>query len=299
MKRRPVFAVISILAGLLCFAACGSSGGRVVYQYSETEVLMDGSHIQKTVYAPGEMKLYYRGMDLDESQIKCYDADFMELDGEFAHTFKNGVLTIKADFAEQISGLMIDDSVHDTIYRLRYLDSPQFAWLADTLWYDYGWMELGDAERYYSEAELQTQADKANEERQETLDLFALLEGTWVSEDGLQKYEFAVNVDKSGMECCNMWWNSDAQRWDCWSIFAKSAYQTKGLDALFAFDFGRDEDSDYDEIAEKAEKLIAITLVNSDHAAADLRVLYDSEENVIKDTDVIYHKQRACGTYPE
>ena len=40
-----------------------------------------------------------------------------------------------------------------------------------------------------------------------------------------------------------------------------------------------------------AEKQIAITLANSDHAAADVRVLYDSEENVIKDTYPIYHKQ--------
>ena len=46
-----------------------------------------------------------------------------------------------------------------------------------------------------------------------------------------------------------------------------------------------------DEIAEKAEKLITIILVNSDHAAADMRILYDLEENVIKDTDAIYHKQ--------
>ena len=30
---------------------------------------------------------------------------------------------------------------------------------------------------------------------------------------------------------------------------------------------------------------------NSDHAAADVRVLYDSEKNVIKDTYPIYHKQ--------
>ena len=37
-----------------------------------------------------------------------------------------------------------------------------------------------------------------------------------------------------------------------------------------------------------AEKQIAITLANSDHAAADVRVLYDSEENVIKDTYSIY-----------
>ena len=106
-----------------------------------------------------------------------------------------------------------------------------------------------------------------------------------------QKYEFAVNEDKSGMECCNMWWNSEAQRWDCRRIFARSAFRTKGLDALFAFDFGCDTDSDYDEIAEKAEKLIAITLVNSDRAAADMRVLYNSEENIITDANAVYHRQ--------
>jgi len=55
--------------------------------------------------------------------------------------------------------------------------------------------------------------------------------------------------------------------------------------------FDCDADCDYDEIAEKAEKLIAITLVNSDPAAADMCVLYDSEENIIRDTDTIYHKQ--------
>ena len=37
------------------------------------------------------------------------------------------------------------------------------------------------------------------------------------------------------------------------------------------------------------EKRIAITLANSDQA--DVRVLYDSEENVIKDRYPIYHKQ--------
>ena len=79
------------------------------------------------------------------------------------------------------------------------------------------------------------------------------------------------------------------REWDSWSIFAESAFRTKGLTPYF--DFGCDADCDYDEIAEKAEKLIAIMLVNSDHAAADMRVLYDSEENVIKDTDAIYHKQ--------
>ena len=73
--------------------------------------------------------------------------------------------------------------------------------------------------------------------------------------------------------------------------FCQVCVPYEGLDALFAFDFGCDTDSDYDEIAEKAEKLIAITLVNSDRAAADMRVLYNSEENVITDANAVYHRQ--------
>lgn len=87
------------------------------------------------------------------------------------------------------------------------------------------------------------------------------------------------------MNCCTMWWNNETQEWNSWSIFAESAFRTK------SFDFVCDADCVYDEIAEKAEKLITIILVNSDRTAADMRILYDSEENVIKDTDAIYHKQ--------
>ena len=115
MKLKPGFDAISILMGMLGLAACGQNSDQVVYQYPETAVLFDNFHILKTVYTLGEMKLYYRGMNLDGCQIECYD----------------------------------------TIYRLRYLDSSQFAWLADTFWYDYGWMELGDVGRYYSEEELE------------------------------------------------------------------------------------------------------------------------------------------------
>ena len=156
MKLTPGFAAISILMGMLGLAACGQNSNQVVYQYPETAVLFDNFHILKTVYTSGEMKLYYRGMNLDGCQIECYDADFTKLSGEFEHMFEDGVLTIKADFAEKVSGLTIGDRRgDDTIYCLRYLDSSQFAWLADTFWYDYGWMELGDVERYYSEEELE------------------------------------------------------------------------------------------------------------------------------------------------
>ena len=131
----------------------------------------------------------------------------------FAYTFQNGVLTIRADFAEQISGLMIDDPDQSVRYRLRYLNSSQFASLTDIFWYDDGWSETGDAEAYYSAEERKAEEDRKAAIRQESLETFALLEGTWVCEDGLRKYEFTVSEDKSGMACSQMWWNEGEQSW--------------------------------------------------------------------------------------
>ena len=137
------------------------------------------------------MKLYYRGGQFKDTPIRCYDANFEDLGDQFEYSFQNGILTVQADFAEQISGLTIEDKDHDTVYHLRYLDSPQFAWLADTFWLDYGMMTMGDEARYYSDAERQAQAERERAEHAQTRNVFALLEGTWISEDGLQKYVFS------------------------------------------------------------------------------------------------------------
>ena len=290
MKLKAFLVMAGLWMALLGLTACGGADVRT-YQYPETAVLFDDFQIKKTVYSPGVMKLYYRGGQFKDNPIRCYDTNFEDLGDQFKYSFQNGVLTVQAEFAEKISGLTIEDREHDVIYHLRYLDSSQFAWLADVFWYDDGWCETGDCEAYYSAAELQAEADRKAESQMAAQETFALLEGTWVTEDGLQKYEFAANEDNRSMDCCNMWWNSEAQRWDSWSIFAEAAFQAKGFDALLEFDLDYDADCGYNKIAEKAEKLIAITLVNSDHAAADVRILYDSEENVIKDSDTIYYKQ--------
>lgn len=144
----------------MAFLPVSRAADPVVYSYPET-ALSDAfriRHITKTVYVPGKMKLYYKGANLQGAPVRCFDANFEDLGGEFEPVFEKGVLTIQADFAERISGLEIEDRDYDVIYRLRYLDSPQFAWLADLFWYDYGWMKTGDTERYYSEDELEAQA---------------------------------------------------------------------------------------------------------------------------------------------
>ena len=162
MKLKAFLIMAGLWMGLFGLTACGGADVRT-YQYPETALLFDSLHIKKTVYSPGVMELYYRGGQFKDNPIRCYDANFEDLGDQFDHTFRNGVLTVRADFAEKISGLTIEDRAHDIIYRLRYLDSPQFAWLADVFWYDKGWSETGDREAYYSAAELQAEADRKAE----------------------------------------------------------------------------------------------------------------------------------------
>ena len=74
-----------------------------------------------------------------------------------------------------------------------------------------------------------------------------------------------------------LWRNETEQKWNGWELCVESAFQTP----YFGGEFSEDV----------AEHLQEIVLGNSDHAAADMCVLYDSEENVIRDTNTIYHKQ--------
>ena len=137
MKLKAFLIMAGLWMGLFGLTACGGADVRT-YQYPETSVLFNDFHIKKTVYSPGVMKLYYRGGQFKDTPIRCYDANFEDLGDQFEYSFQNGVLTVQADFAERISGLMIEDREHDVVYHLRYLDSSQFAWLADVFWYDDG-----------------------------------------------------------------------------------------------------------------------------------------------------------------
>ena len=163
------------------------------------------------------------------------------------------------------------------IYHLRYLDSPQFAWLADTFWLDYGMMTMGDEARYYSDAERQAQAERESAEHGQTRDVFALLEGTWISEDGLQKYVFSTGADGSELRAAELWFDETEQKWNGWELCVESAFQTP----YFGGEYSEDV----------AEHLQEIVLGNSDHAAADLHVLYDTQNEVILGSGLTYHRE--------
>ena len=277
VKLKTFLITASLWMGLLGLTACGGADVRT-YQYPETALLFDSLHIKKTVYSPGVMELYYRGGQFKDNHIRCYNANFEDLGDQFEHTFQNGVLTVQADFAEQISGLTIEDKDHDTVYHLRYLDSPQFAWLADTFWLDYGMMTLGDEARYYSDAERQAQAERERAEHAQTRNVFALLEGTWISEDGLQKYVFSTDADGSELRAAELWRSGTEQMWNGWELRVESAFQTPY--------FGGEYNEDV------AEHLQEIVLRNSDHAAADLHLLYDTQNAVILGGGMTYRREQ-------
>ena len=278
MKRKVLFLIMAGLwMGLLGLTVCGGVNRRTTYRYPETAVLFDDFHIKKTVYRPGVMKLYYRGKQFKDNPIRCYDANFEDLGDQFKYSFRKGILTIRADFAEQISGLTIEDRDHDAIYHLRYLDSPQFAWLADTFWMDHGIITMGDEERYYSDAEKRAQAEREKDAREQTRNVFALLEGSWISEDGLQKYVFSMNADGSDLRAAELWRSETEQTWNGWELSVESAFQT----SYFGGEYSEDV----------AVHLREIVLKNSDHSSADLRVLYDTQNEIILGDGQTYHRE--------
>ena len=220
------------------------------------------------------MKLYYSGTDLSDSQIRCYDANFEDLGDDFKCGFQKGVLTIRADFAERISGLTIRKSNDSFIFQLRYLDSEQFAWLAQVFAYDEGWSQYGNTEAYYSAEERKALEDKAAAERQRTAEIFALLEGTWRSEDGMQRYEFTMDDDNRCLIAEELWFDAETQEWYSTYVYAESASKSWY----------------FDETCEEWEELTQFVLVNRDHSAANMSVIYEETEKTIRSGDDTFYK---------
>ena len=273
MKLKAFLIMAGLWMGLFCLTACGGADVRT-YQYPETAVLFDDFQIKKTVYSPGVMKLYYRGGQFEDTPIRCYDANFEDLGDDFKCGFQKGVLTIRADFAERISGLMIRKSNDSFIFQLRYLDSEQFAWLAQVFAYDEGWSQYGNTEAYYSAEERKALEDKAAAERQTTAKIFALLEGTWVSEDGMQRYEFAMDDDNRCLIAEKLWFDAETQEWYSTYVYAESASKSWY----------------FDETCEEWEELTQFVLVNRDHSAANMSVIYEETEKTIRSGDDTFYK---------
>ena len=202
MRKVAVIILMFSLLGL--FAACGKEENKTVYSYKESSLTDEFSLTKMVVYAD-RAELYFEDEGFEKvSEVYCYDSDFGSLTNPEI-SFEKGVLTLKSDAASQISGIYL--YVSNGYFRLRYLDSDQYAVLKYEFVDDIGYMEFGDREAYYTQEELERfEAEKQQEEAADRR-VFKYLEGTWVSEDGKSKkvfYEqdgvFKVDVTTEEME---------------------------------------------------------------------------------------------------
>lgn len=91
-----------------------------------------------------------------------------------------------------------DNDYEDRIYRFRYLDTDQYACLYTSMDSEGGTHESGSVDRYYTEEEKASYSQSAKEAAQEQLELFEMLEGKWVCEDGDYFLIYAKDLDAEG-----------------------------------------------------------------------------------------------------
>lgn len=274
-------ATLLLAAGLL-FCLPGFGGGQgvgqTVYEYQQT-LLREGFGIEcllKTVYAPGEVRLYYRGFELKErcDKIICLDAAGKDLGRQFEAVAEETVLTIRADFSSRISGLVVEEDGGRLIIRLRALDSPQFAWQADVFVYDVGMM-TEEKWNYAAEDPREPGGEGPTEEQRESLKNFALLQGLWTAGDGRRKYAFRLDPDKGQLLLEELWYDDVRRGWNyAPRMTAGSARKTaSGLNC--------------DEAGREMPQAVGICLISIDPAMKEKVILYSPDTSFAPGKQVI------------
>ena len=106
------------------------------------------------------------------------------------------------------------------------------------------------------------------------MEIFSLLEGAWFSEDGSCKIVCSMDEDGTGFVVDELQLDETDQTWKGYSVSVESAYQTQ-----------------YEDADDGSQDIVEFTLVNRDHAAAHRIILYDRQNNTLRDGESIYHEQ--------
>lgn len=188
---------------LLCAFLCGCSvdiehmdrgDKKVTYQYEEAQVTNEFK-ISKSIYSDDELDIYISDLG-DGFELTCFDKDFQMIDKDFDAKYKNGKYCIKGENADLISGIELRSQ--SVIFHIRYLDSNQYAVLCEYDATDAGWIIEGDAEKYYTEEELNEQKRSKEEYINRQSKNFSLLEGYWYCKEDSDSYlHFYIDEDGS------------------------------------------------------------------------------------------------------
>lgn len=254
MRKKKIWIIILGMVGMLCFTACGKREHKVVYKYPDEEVFPDFK-IKKCEYTDKTFQMSYEtDLEMKDYQVTCFDKDFQALTGEYTYEFSKGKLTVVADFAKNISGLYLSNPKTDVSYQLRYLDSPQFAGVSEVLVYDVGIEEYGNQEAFYTKEELAKREEHKKNAEQESSDTFALLKGTWISEDEMQKYQF--RKEETGYIMVSGWYEEEFGEWNFYEDYPQSFFQTKDVEGTeITVSFGNDCADQYFIYLEKEDRL--------------------------------------------
>jgi len=198
MFKIQLFAVLGLLVlATVTFIGCSSKG--VTYKYSnqdETAELV----IKKAVYLEDELRLYTDDIKTDY-RVVAFDADFNVIDEDFVVENKKGVFVIKGKNAGKISGLYLDGPMR---FRLRYLDTNEYAILYEYDVCDIGWEAYGDFSKYYTAEELKAQDEAVKKEQALQDENYQIIEGTWKCEENPELY-IKIYQDDAGIRWID--WN--------------------------------------------------------------------------------------------
>ena len=189
---RKAVIIVFMFSLISLFAACKGKESKTVYSYGESS-LTEAFSLEKMVVYQDRAELYFENASFDTiSKVYCYDKDFKYLE-EAEIDFNREVLTLKGSEATKISGIALYVS-SDYYFKIRYLDSNQYAVLTYEFVSDIGFEEFGDKKAYYTDAELKKEKDDEQAEYESDREVFDYLEGSWVSEDGnSRKYFYEEN----------------------------------------------------------------------------------------------------------
>lgn len=171
---------------------------KYIYKNEEDEQF----RLKEAIYSENKLVLKLKTeWKYDINRMQYYDAEFNEIKSGMEFSYSSGMLTIKGNDAEKISGLTIYFEGDEVSYvRLRYLDSDRYAVLKYLWATDVGPTTFDDDDLFLTQAEKDMYAQKKKEEEERQNALYEKYCGEWYSKEDPELY-FKMYVNDRGIRC--------------------------------------------------------------------------------------------------
>lgn len=246
--NKKIIGIILVFTCMLVLIGCSqkTDGGEAakekerVYQYNTPDIV-DGLTITKSVYKGDTLSIYHNGTIPDDAKVYLAADENAE---RLECVIDDDVMVITYDDIEEVTAITISCYGGDREYKIRYLDSEQYAVLSYIFAPDAGLEPAGgDPNLYYTEEELEERAREeeiaglqAEEKSHNTEMYFELFEGVWVDENTGNTIEFYRNPAGA------TWLKVDVDGYDAFissiSNEEDDLYYVDGYDGPYDFEFG-------------------------------------------------------------